>query len=295
MIRILLTGANGQVGEELWQTLSPLGEVVPVDRTVWDMSSPESIRPIVQDVQPSLIVNAAAYTAVDKAESEPDLANLVNGRAVEVLATAATQVNAGLIHISTDYVFDGNHSRPYLDMDATNPLGVYGRSKLLGEAAIRAACPHHMIIRTAWVYGVRGKGNFVKTMLRVGAQREELRVVTDQIGAPTWAKDLALAIAQFAPQLTPDTAGTYHYTNSGVCSWYDFAVAIFEEAKALGFPLQVQRVVPITTEEYPTPARRPAFSVLSLQKTSALLGSPPPHWRDSLRKMLTELQQTTAE
>lgn len=294
MTRILLTGANGQVGEELWQTLTPLGEVIPVDRTIWDMANPDSIRPIVQEVQPSLIVNAAAYTAVDKAESEEDLANLVNGNATEVLAHAATTVGAGLIHISTDYVFDGQQSRPYLETDATNPLGAYGRSKLLGEAAIRTHCQNHMIIRTAWVYGVRGKGNFVKTMLRVGAQREELRVVTDQIGAPTWAKDLALAIAQFAPKLTLDTAGTYHYTNSGVCSWYDFAVAIFEEAKLLGFPLQVQRVVPITTADYPTPATRPAFSVLSLQKTSALLGNVPPYWRDSLRKMLAEFQQTIA-
>jgi len=294
MTRILLTGANGQVGEELWQTLTPLGEVVPVDRTVWDMANPESVRLIVQDVQPSLIVNAAAYTAVDKAESEEDVANLVNGKAAEVLADAATRAGAGLIHISTDYVFDGQHNRPYLETDATHPIGAYGRSKLLGEAAVRSLCPNHMIIRTAWVYGVRGKGNFVKTMLRVGAQRDELRVVTDQIGAPTWAKDLALAIAQFAPKLTPETAGTYHYTNSGVCSWYDFAVAIFEEANALGFPLQVQRVVPITTEEYPTPASRPAFSVLSLKKTSTLLGTHPPYWRDSLRKMLAELQQTTS-
>ncbi len=293
MTRILLTGANGQVGEELWQTLTPLGEVVPVDRTIWDMAQPESIQPIVQDVQPSLIVNAAAYTAVDQAESEEELANLVNGKASEILAQAAAQVGAGLIQISTDYVFDGNHSSPYLETAPTNPLGAYGRSKLLGEEAIRQHCPHHMIIRTAWVYGVRGKGNFVKTMLRVGAQRDELRVVTDQIGAPTWAKDLALAIAQLAPQLSPETAGTYHYTNSGVCSWYDFAIAIFAEAKTLGFPLQVQRVVPISTVEYPTPATRPPFSVLSLQKTSALLGTHPPYWRDSLRKMLAEWQQTT--
>jgi len=290
MTRILLTGANGQVGEELKQTLTLLGEVVPIDRTRWDLSQPDSIRPIVQEVQPSLIVNAAAYTAVDKAESEEDIANLVNGAAPQVLAEEAQKLDAKLIHISTDYVFDGNNSRPYLDTDETNPLGAYGRSKLLGEVAVRNHCQNHMIIRTAWVYGAQGKGNFVKTMLRVGAQRDELRVVTDQIGSPTWAKDLALAIAQLAPQLTPATAGTYHYTNSGVCSWYDFAVAIFEEARALGFPLQVQQVTPITTEEYPTPAQRPAFSVLSLKKTSALLGHHPPYWRDSLRKMLVELQ-----
>lgn len=291
MTRILLTGANGQVGEELRQTLSPLGTVTAIDRTRWDLAQPEAILNIIEDVQPTLIVNAAAYTAVDKAESEPELALQVNGNAPGILAEAAEKIGAGLIHISTDYVFDGKSSCPYLESDPTNPLGEYGKSKLAGERAIRAACAKHMIIRTAWVYGVKGKGNFVKTMLRLGAQREELRVVTDQIGAPTWAKDLALAIAQLAPQLTADTVGTYHYTNSGVCSWYDFAIAIFEEAKTLGFPLQVQRVIPIATEEYPTPATRPSFSVLSLRKTSALLGGPPPHWRQSLQKMLVELQQ----
>ncbi len=157
---------------------------------------------------------------------------------------------------------------------------------------MRASCDRHMIIRTAWVYGVGGRGNFVKTMLRLGAEREELRVVTDQIGAPTWSNDLAGAIAHLIPQLTADTTGTYHYTNSGVCSWYDFAIAIFEEAARLGFPLKVQRVVPITTPEYPTPARRPAFSVLSLKKVSSLLGSHPPYWRQSLRQMLAQLQAT---
>jgi dTDP-4-dehydrorhamnose reductase len=293
MAKILLTGANGQVGAELKQTLASLGELTAIDRTQWDLANPDTIRAIVTQLQPTIIVNGAAYTAVDKAESEPDLATLVNGKATGMLAEAADSVGAGLIHISTDYVFDGKSSSPYLETAPTNPLGVYGASKLAGEEAIRAACEKHMIIRTAWVYGVQGKGNFVKTMLRVGAQRDELRVVTDQIGAPTWSKDLALAIAHLAPQLNSETAGTYHYTNSGVCSWYDFAVTIIEEAKAMGFPLQVQRVIPITTEEYPLPAPRPAFSVLSLKKTSALLATHPPHWLQSLRKMLTELQQVS--
>jgi dTDP-4-dehydrorhamnose reductase len=291
MTSILLTGANGQVGEELRHTLSALGDVTEIDRTTWDLAQPEAILSIIEDVHPTLIVNAAAYTAVDKAESEPELALLVNSKAPKILAEAATKLGAGLIHISTDYVFDGKSSSPYLENAPTNPLGEYGKSKLAGENAIRSACSNHMIIRTAWVYGVQGKGNFVKTMLRLGAQRDELRVVTDQIGAPTWAKDLAIAIAQLAPQLNSQTAGTYHYTNSGVCSWYDFAIAIFEEAEALGFPLQVQTVTPITTEEYPTPATRPPFSVLSLKKTSGLLGGPPPHWRQSLRKMLAELKE----
>ncbi|NJP10441.1 MAG: dTDP-4-dehydrorhamnose reductase [Leptolyngbyaceae cyanobacterium RU_5_1] len=290
MTRILLAGANGQVGAELRQALAPLGDVVAIDRTTWDLAEPNAVRQVMNEVQPTLVVNAAAYTAVDKAESEPELATQVNGKAPGVLAEAAESMGIGLIHISTDYVFDGKNSSPYLETATTNPLGVYGETKLAGEEAVRTACQRHMIIRTAWVYGVQGKGNFVKTMLRLGAQREELRVVTDQIGSPTWTKDLADAIAQLAPQLTLETAGTYHYTNSGVCSWYDFAIAIFEEAKELGFPLQIQRVIPISTEEYPTPAHRPPFSVLSLRKTSALLGGSPPHWRQSLRKMLAELK-----
>jgi dTDP-4-dehydrorhamnose reductase len=290
MERILLAGASGQVGWELQRTLAPLGEVILIGRDTVDFSHPEAVQKLVDSVNPTLVVNAVAYTAVDRAESEPELAHLVNETSPGILASAAAQVGAGLIHISTDYVFDGNHSRPYLETDATNPLGVYGKSKLAGEAAIRSNCSRHFIVRTAWVYGTYGKSNFVKTMLRLGAEREELQVVTDQIGSPTWAKDLAGAIAQLIPKLSPGTAGTYHYTNSGVCSWYDFAVAIFEEARQLGFPLNIQTVIPITTEEYPTPAKRPAFSVLSWKKTSALLGSFPPHWRQSLREMLAEYQ-----
>ena len=291
-MKLLLIGVTGQVGQELEQTLAPLGEVVAVGRDTIDLSQPESVQQILESVQPQMVVNAAAYTAVDKAETEPELAMQVNGTSLGILAEATAAIGAGLVHISTDYVFDGSQSSPYRETDATNPLGSYGRSKLAGEAAIRAANPLHLIVRTAWVYGVRGHGNFVKTMLRLGADREELRVVGDQIGAPTWSKDLAGAIAQMVPQLTSETAGIYHYTNSGVTSWYDFAVAIFEEAAAIGFPLKVQKVTPITTADYPTPAQRPAFSVLSLQKTTALLGNPPPQWRHSLRQMLAELKHS---
>ncbi len=289
-MKILLTGAAGQVGQELQQTLASLGEVVSVGRDRADLSQLAAVQALLDDLAPDLIVNAAAYTAVDKAEAEPDLARLVNGTAPGILATAAQQRGAGIIHISTDYVFDGRQSSPYRETDTTNPLGVYGASKLLGETAVQASCDRHMILRTAWVYGVQGKGNFVKTMLKLGADREELRVVADQIGSPTWSQDLAGAIAHMAPQLTPATAGIYHYTNSGVTSWYDFAVAIFEEAQALGWPLKIQRVIPITTADYPTPAQRPAFSVLSLQKTTAMLGGHPPQWRQSLRRMLAELR-----
>ncbi|MCZ0900710.1 sugar nucleotide-binding protein, partial [Microcoleus sp. HI-ES] len=179
-----------------------------------------------------------------------------------------------------------SHGSAYLETDSTNPLGTYGKSKLAGEEAIRKAGNRHIIIRTAWVYGNGGKGNFVKTMLRLGKEREEIRVVTDQIVSPTWTGDLGAATSHIIQLLGPETFGTYQYTNSGVCSWYDFAIAIFEEAAQLGLPLKVQRVIPITTAEYPTPAKRPAFSVLSTVKISALLGTYPPHWRQGLRQML---------
>ena len=289
---ILLVGKTGQLGEELSKILVARGEdFLAVDRHTFDLSQPETIRPFLQAKQPRIIINCAAYTAVDKAEGEVKLAETVNGIAPGVLAEEAEKLGAFLIHISTDYVFAGDKGYPYEEDDLTNPLGVYGKSKLAGEIAIMNACSRYLIIRTAWVYGVYGKGNFVKTMLRLGAEREELRIVTDQIGSPTWTYDLAEAIAQLLPQLNPEISGIYHYTNSGVASWYDFAIAIFEEAKQLGFSLKVQRAVPIITSEYPTPAQRPAYSVLSYRKIAKVLGTHPPHWRQSLRKMLTELSK----
>ena len=286
-MKILLAGGSGQLAQELQPILLSVGEVISVDRTRLDLSQPESIRQAMADIQPDLVVNAGAYTAVDKAESEPELARAVNGIAPGILAEECEKLGASLIHFSTDYVFDGSKSSAYLETDSTNPLGIYGESKLAGEEAIRKAGNRHIIIRTAWVYGNCGKGNFVKTMLRLGKEREEIRVVADQIGSPSWTADLAAATAHIMPAIGLEDFGTYHYTNSGVCSWYDFAIAIFEEAEKLGFPLKVQRVIPITTVEYPTPAKRPAFSVLSTVKISALLGTYPPHWRQGLRQMLT--------
>jgi len=285
-MKILLAGGSGQLAQELQQILLSSGEVIAVDRTRIDLSQPESIRQAMAQIQPDLVVNAAAYTAVDKAENEPELAHAVNGIAPGIFAEECAKLRATLIHFSTDYVFDGSRGSAYLETDITNPLGTYGKSKLAGEEAIRNAVNRHIIIRTAWVYGNGGKGNFVKTMLRLGKEREEIRVVADQIGSPTWTGDLAAAVSQIIPQIKPEIFGTYQYTNSGVCSWYDFAIAIFEEAEKLGFPLKVQRVIPITTAEYPTPAKRPAFSVLSTVKISALLGTYPPHWRQGLRQML---------
>jgi dTDP-4-dehydrorhamnose reductase len=294
MKRILITGINGQLGQELQQTLAEY-DVIGVGRETLDLTQPDKISQMMDEVRPELVINAAAYTAVDKAESEPEITKATNAIAPGILAKEAQKMGVPLIHISTDYVFDGSQSRPYLDTDTTNPLGVYGQSKLAGEQAIRENCNLHIILRTAWVYGVGGKGNFVKTMLKLGAEREEIRVVADQVGSPTWTGDLASAIAQLLPQLSPEIAGTYHYTNSGVASWYDFAVAIFEEAKQLGFPLKVQRIIPITTADYPTPARRPAYSVLYCGKIAAVLGTHPPHWRQALRQMLAEYRRKRTE
>ena len=288
--RILLTGADGQLGHELQQTLAPLGEVIALTRQELDLSQGEQIRQLVQQVRPSMIVNSAAYTAVDKAESEVELAQVVNGTAPKIMAEEAEKIGALLLQVSTDYVFDGQKNAPYLETDPTHPLSSYGKSKLAGEVGIQQVTDNYLILRTAWVYGVYGKGNFVKTMLRLGQDREELRVVADQVGSPSWAKDIAEAIAQL---LQSETTGIYHFTNSGVVSWYDFAIAIFEEARALGFPLKVQRVIPITTADYPTPAVRPAYSVLSGKKITETLGDYPPYWRDSLRKMLKQLHTSS--
>ncbi|MBF2005340.1 MAG: dTDP-4-dehydrorhamnose reductase [Chlorogloeopsis fritschii C42_A2020_084] len=285
---ILLIGSNGQVGKELQQTLEPYGNIVAVARPTIDFSQPDTLRQVIRDKQPQIIVNAAAYTAVDKAESEPELAQAINATAPGMLAEEAQKQGAFLIHISTDYVFDGNNCRPYQETDVTNPLSVYGKTKLAGEQAVIQKSDRYLILRTAWIYGAFGKSNFVKTMLRLGGEREEIRVVADQIGSPTWARDIADTIAQLIPKLNSEISGIYHYTNSGVASWYDFAVAIFEEAQQLGLPLKVQRIIPITTPEYPTPACRPAYSVLACTKIAGILGTHAPHWRQRLRRMLKD-------
>ncbi len=288
-MKILLTGINGQLGHQLQPHLAKMGDMTAVGRENLDLANPDAISQLIREVKPRLIINAAAYTAVDKSESEPELAHAVNGVAPGIMAQEAKKLGATLIHVSTDYVFDGSKSTPYTETDEAKPLGTYGKSKLVGENAILESGANHIIMRTAWVHGVYGKGNFVKTMLRMGKEREELKVVHDQVGSPTWTGDLAAAIAQIIPHLQSEIYGIYHYTNSGAISWYDFAVAIFEEAKQLGFPLQVKQVVPITTAEYSTPAKRPAFSVLNSAKISKVLGRHSPYWRDGLRQMLKQL------
>jgi dTDP-4-dehydrorhamnose reductase len=293
MNKILLIGSNGQVGTELEKILNPKENLIAVARPNIDLALESSIKGLIQEHQPKIIINAAAYTAVDKAESEPELAKAINAIAPETIAQEAEKLGAFVIHISTDYVFDGKNNSPYQETDSTNPVSVYGKTKLAGEEAIRKYCSNHIILRTAWVYGTFGKSNFVKTMLRLGKERSEIRVVADQIGSPTWAKDIAETISQLIPKFTPEITGTYHYTNSGVASWYDFAVAIFEEVQQLNIslntPLKIEQVIPITTSEYPTPASRPAYSVLSCARISTLLGTYPPHWRQQLRLMLQEL------
>jgi dTDP-4-dehydrorhamnose reductase len=291
MTRILLIGSNGQVGSEL-ELLLPDSKTL--SRPAIDLAQPETLRDPIRQYRPDVIINATAYTAVDRAESEPDLAQAVNAIAPTIMAEEAQKLGAAVVHISTDYVFDGKKNTPYLETDLTHPLGVYGQTKLTGEIGVCQTCDRHVVLRTAWVYGVYGKGNFVKTMLRLGAERPQLKVVMDQVGSPTWARQIAEAIVQLLPHLEQKQfpSGIYHFTNSGVTSWYDCAIAIFEEARQLGWDLQVQEVLPITTAEYPTPAERPAYSVLACQKISSMLGVQPSHWREELRRMLAQLRQT---
>lgn len=272
-MKILLLGANGQVGHELRRSLAPLGEVVPTTRSgvldgdgveVADFDKPESLTALVERISPDLVVNAAAYTAVDRAESEAEAAFRANAEGPRRLAEACARRGATLVHYSTDYVFDGRSTRPYHEDDPTAPMGVYGMSKLGGEDAIRASgCPH-FIFRTAWVYGNHGS-NFMRTMLRLGAEREQLNVVADQFGTPTPAYLIA-DITAHVLERENSSSGTWHLTCGGKASWYEFAVKIFEGASRRGILKRGVSVLPISTSEYPTPARRPGYSCLDISK-----------------------------
>ncbi|KQQ47305.1 dTDP-4-dehydrorhamnose reductase [Duganella sp. Leaf126] len=265
-MKILLTGSTGQVGYELARSLQGLGDVVAVDRQVMDLSDLDQVRDVIRSVRPQLIVNPAAYTAVDKAESEPELAYRVNAEAPGLMAQEARLLGAAMVHYSTDYVFDGSDPAPRGEDDATGPLNIYGASKLAGEQAIAAAGIDHLIFRTSWVYGMRGK-NFLLTMMRLAKEREELKVVADQHGAPTWSRTIAdttaLALAQ-AQQGGSDWwrahSGVYHLSAQGQTTWFEFTQAIVEAA---GLSC---RVLPIGSAEYPTPARRPQYSVMSSER-----------------------------
>ena len=280
--KILLFGRVGQVGWELRRTLAPLGQLVVVDYPEVDFTRPESVRTWIRDTSPDIVVNAAAYTAVDKAESQSEIAWAVNRDGAVNLARAAREAGARFAHVSTDFVFDGRAGRAYLPDDPTGPLGVYGASKLAGEIGVAEAAPGSLILRTAWVYSPHG-GNFLKTMLRLMAERGEVRVVADQIGTPTSATTLAQTLWALT---AAGASGIHHHTDAGVASWYDFAQAIGEDAHALGLLASPPRILPIATSDYPTPAARPAFSVLDKSSTWAILGGPVEHWRPTMRTVL---------
>lgn len=328
-LRILLTGKNGQVGSELARVLPSLGELTGVGRAELDLATPAEIRRVIAQSRPHVIVNAAAYTAVDQAEAEEPLACAINADAPSVMAEEAKKMGALLVHYSTDYVFDGVKHKPYVESDPTNPLNAYGRTKLAGEEAIRASGAAHLILRTSWVYATAGK-NFLLTILRLAATREELRIVNDQFGAPTPAREIAAATARLlgsggvpqravvsgrsgssAPEAQPtdltalaNHAGTYHLTADGETTWYEFARAILDACSRLasemavsaapewlgvataGRPIVAERIVPITTQDYPTPARRPAYSVLSNDRFASVFGFRLPDWRSQLAALL---------
>jgi dTDP-4-dehydrorhamnose reductase len=295
---ILLIGKGGQVGSALAALLPRLGEVVSLDRTGLDLSKPDEIRSVIRRIQPRLIVNAAAYTAVDQAEREPEVARAINADAPEIMAQEGKTIGASMVHYSTDYIFDGTKTSPYLEEDRPNPLSVYGKTKLAGEQAIRSSGIPHLIFRTAWVYATHGR-NFLLTILRLATQRDELRIVRDQFGAPTRNAEIAAATAAILEKFDfASFSGTYHITAAGVTTWHEFAVAILEHASAAsaktppawlasalgGRALRANRIIPISTEEYPTPARRPAYSVLSNTKSSKTFGIELPDWQTQLRE-----------
>lgn len=280
-MKVLLTGSTGQVGYELARSLQGVGEVVALDRNVMDLSDLDQVRDVIRRVQPQLIVNPAAYTAVDKAESEPALAHRINAEAPAVMAEEARALGAALVHYSTDYVFDGSQASPRVEDDPLGPLNVYGASKLAGEQAIVAAGIPHLIFRTSWVYGMRGK-NFLLTMLRLAKERDELKVVADQHGAPTWSRTIADTTAQVLAQAHAggrewwvQNSGIYHLSAQGQTTWHEFTQAIVEEA---GLSCNV---LPITTADYPTPARRPTYSVMSSERLMTRFCHLP-DWKEAL-------------
>ncbi len=296
-MKILLFGANGQVGHELRRSLAPLGEIVATTRSgklddearceVADFDVPDALPALIERVAPDVVVNAAAYTAVDRAESDRDAAFRANAEAPQRIAEACVARDALLVHYSTDYVFDGTGRRPYREDDPTSPLGVYGESKRAGELAIQASGARHMLFRTAWVYASHGK-NFMRTMLRLAAERDELRVVADQIGTPTPAALIADVTATVLARPYGDS-GLWHLTASGETSWHGFAEAIVGSAHDRGLLAAATRVVPIATIDYPTPARRPAYSRLDTARLSSDFALDLPDWRLALTKTLAEL------
>jgi dTDP-4-dehydrorhamnose reductase len=300
--RLLVTGGSGQVGGALLRTLAPLGEVIALDRAELDLVNADSIRHAMREVQPRWVVNAGAYTAVDKAESEHELARAINTVAPGVFGEEAKKIGAAVIHFSTDYVFNGEKSTPYIETDATGPLNVYGRSKLEGERGLAASGAAHLIFRTSWVYGATGK-NFLRSILRMAQEREVLRIVADQHGAPTWSEELARMTARAIAHLEETAkavslenrvaaaSGVYHATGSGETTWFAFAQAIVEEARERHPNAKLAAVEPIATAEYPTPAPRPKNSRLDCGKLERTFGWRMTEWRDSVRRVVAELER----
>lgn len=286
MTRILLTGIHGQVGGELQRALQPLGEIVALDRSGFDLANIDQMRGVLRDVKPAIIVNPAAYTAVDKAESETELAMAINGRAPGILAEEAKRLDALLVHYSTDYVFAGSGQTPYVEDDPTGPTNSYGHSKLAGEHSIQAVGCRHLIFRTSWVYGLRG-ANFLRTMLRLAKERDELRVVVDQIGAPTWSRMIAITTALALARHHGQT-GTYHLAAGGETSWHGFADAIVTAAAQQGLIGKSIPVCRIASADFPTPAPRPANSRLDCRRLAQDFGLTLPDWQAQLALCLAE-------
>lgn len=283
MSKILVTGGSGQLGRELRLKAQIFHDhtFVFTDRSELNIADAFQVRHVMERERPSCVINCAAYTAVDRAESDADAVMSINHSGAELCANEAHRIDAGFIHVSTDFVFDGKKSTPYFEDDMTSPLGVYGLSKREGERAVLDAHPDACIIRTSWLYSAYGT-NFVKTMLRLGRERSEIGVIADQVGSPTWAADLADVLLQ---AVSADLSGIFHYSNEGVASWYDFAIAIMELS---GLSCDVR---PLETHEYPTPAQRPAYSIMNKRKIRSALNISIPYWRVSLQKCIERLKQ----
>lgn len=297
-MNILLFGKNGQVGWELQRSLAPLGKIIALDvhskDYCGDFSNTEGVAETVRRIRPDVIVNAAAHTAVDKAESEIEFATLLNARSVEAIAKAASETGAWVVHYSTDYVFPGTGETPWREDDATAPLNVYGETKLAGEKALQDNCARHLIFRTSWVYAGKGN-NFAKTMLRFAKEREEMSVINDQYGAPTGAELLAdcTAHAIRVAFKQPEVAGLYHLVAGGTTTWYDYAALVFDEARKAGIELAINKLNAVPTSAYPTPARRPNNSRLNTDKFQEKFDLVLPEWEIGVRRMLAELFTTT--
>jgi len=290
-MKYLVTGEKGQLGKEVVLALqAEKQKVIGISREQLDLAEPEQVADKIVSYRADWVINCAAYTKVDKAEEEQALAFKVNRDSAKAIAKGVSKYGGRLLHVSTDFIFDGQQSHPYSEEDTANPLGIYGQSKWEGEQAVREILPDAVILRTSWVYGIHGH-NFVKTILRLASERDELRIVDDQIGTPSWTVDIAQAILSLTKK---DVKGVFHFTNEGVASWYDFAIEIVSIARNLGFPIRARSITPISTSEFPLPAKRPSYSVMRKMKIRQSLDFPIPCWRDSLIAMLEQIKASSS-